>query len=182
MKILVTYASRHGSTQGIAERVGGALEKRGLEVAVLPVAEAGDPVGYDAFVIGSAAYAFHWMKEATSYVRRHRSFLAEKPVWLFSSGPLGTDAVDAKGRDQRVASAPKEFAEFAGEIHPRDERVFFGAWDPEAKPIGMMEKLMHMMPAAADALPAGDFRDWDDIDAWADGIATELTRSGHLVA
>jgi menaquinone-dependent protoporphyrinogen oxidase len=182
MKILVTYASRHGSTGGIAERIGEALEKRGFEVTVTPVREAGDVAGFDAFVIGSAAYAFHWMHEATEFVRRHRSYLAERPVWLFSSGPLGEGDVDAKGKDKRVESEPKEFADFADEIRPRDERVFFGAWDPEAKPIGLMEKLMHMMPAAAEALPAGDFRDWAEIDAWADGIATELSRSGHLVA
>lgn len=182
MKVLVAFASRHGATRGIAERIAGTLRTAGMDADLQAAASVQDVAQYDAFVIGSAAYTFHWLKEAADLVRRHRSELAAKPVWLFSSGPLGDDTVDAKGKDPRVESAPKEFADLAEEIHPRDLRVFFGAWDPEAKPIGLMEKLMHMMPAAAEALPAGDFRDWEEIDAWADGIATELSRSGHLVA
>jgi menaquinone-dependent protoporphyrinogen oxidase len=93
-------------------------------------------------------------------------------VWLFSSGPLGTDLVDKEGKDIFEAARPKEFDELAARITPLEEKVFFGAWDPEAPRVGMIEKLM---PAVArSALPAGDFRDWDAIDAWATGIATHL--------
>jgi menaquinone-dependent protoporphyrinogen oxidase len=35
-----------------------------------------------------------------------------------------------------------------------------------------------MMPAARDALPAGDFRDWIAIDEWARGIGAELAAAG----
>ena len=132
------------------------------------------PSGYDAFVIGSAAYMFHWLGEATAFVRRHRVILADRPVWLFSSGPVGTDLVDAKGRDVLAATEPKEFAEFQDVVHPRGMRVFFGAFDPSAPPIGLAERVTRMMPAARDAMPAGDFRDWDAIEAWAASIADEL--------
>jgi len=53
--------------------------------------------------------------------------------------------------------------------------VFFGALDPGAKPVGIAERFVSLMPAARNALPKGDFRDWPAIDAWADGIATELS-------
>jgi menaquinone-dependent protoporphyrinogen oxidase len=141
-----------------------------------PVEQAGDIAPYDAFVIGSAAYAFHWLKEATGFLRRHRPLLATRPVWLFSSGPLGTETVDAEGHDVRAAAEPREFAEFRDAIHPRDQRIFFGAYDPDSKPIGLIERLTRMMPAARDALPAGDFRDWQEIEAWAGSIARELAR------
>ena len=60
-------------------------------------------------------------------------------------------------------------------IHPRDQRVFFGALDPDAPPIGLAERLARHLPAVArDAIPSGDFRDWEAIDAWADQIALEL--------
>ncbi len=75
--------------------------------------------GYDAFVVGSAVYAAHWQKEAAAFVQRNRTVLATRPVWLFSSGPLGTVATDAKGRDLTVAAEPKEIAEFEGAIGPR---------------------------------------------------------------
>jgi hypothetical protein len=56
-------------------------------------------------------------------------------------------------------------------------RVFFGAWDPKAPAIGLMERVMGAIPAARDALPSGDFRDWPAIEAWADEITAELART-----
>src|SRR5271166_6773290 len=70
------------------------------------------------------------MKPATEFVRRNRDTLTSRPVWLFSSGPLGTEAKDAQGRDVRAATEPKEIAEFRETIRPRDHRVFFGALVP----------------------------------------------------
>jgi menaquinone-dependent protoporphyrinogen oxidase len=184
-RVLVAFASRHGSTQGIAERIGRVLERHGLEVTVQPAAEVHDIGGYQAFVIGSAAYVFHWLKEASGFVRRHRSTLANQPVWLFSSGPVGSDTVDAKGNDVRTGAEPKEFAEFREAIHPRDEHIFWGAYDPDAEPIGLVEKLGKMLTpkAARGAIPAGDFRDWPEIEAWSEGIARELAQpAGAAVA
>jgi menaquinone-dependent protoporphyrinogen oxidase len=153
------------------------LERSGLAVTLRPADEAGALDGYDAFVIGSAAYNTHWLKEATHFVERNRTLLASRPVWLFSSGPVGTETVDSKGRDVMAASAPREFAEFAAAVHPRDERVFFGAYDPDAEPIGLAERFgsrFTRISVIRDALPAGDFRDWPAIEAWAGGIAREL--------
>jgi menaquinone-dependent protoporphyrinogen oxidase len=178
MNVLVTYASKHGATKGIAERIALTLKRAGLEVTLLPVEEA-DPIAeYGAVVIGSAAYMGGWMGEATAFVRRHRDVLAFRPVWLFSSGPVGTEKVDAKGRDQLDAARPREFEEFARSIQPRGEQVFFGAYDPDAGAVGaaegLMARFMRLMPAVRNVLPAGDFRDWAAIDAWAEGIAGEL--------
>lgn len=182
MRILVAYASRHGATKGIAERIADTLLRRGLDVTLRPIEAIDDIERYDVFVIGSAAYLGGWLKEAGAFVRRHRSVLAARPVWLFSSGPTGREGVDASGRDTLTASVPKEFAEFALAIQPRDERVFFGAYDPALPPSGLAEQLMsrfmRFAPAARDALPIGDFRDWPAIDAWADRIALEVTPSG----
>lgn len=175
MSILVAYATRHGATRGIAERIAERLRSDGLDAEARPAAEVRDVGGYDAFVVGAAAYMFHWLGDATTFVKRNRAVLAERPTWLFSSGPVGTDLVDAKGRDVIVESTPREFAEFRDAIHPRDEKVFFGALDPDAKPIGVAERLVALMPAAKGAMPHGDFRDWAAIDAWADAIAHELS-------
>lgn len=176
MSVLVAYASRHGATQGIAERIASRLCQDGIEAAARPAAEVRDATAYDAFVIGAAAYMFHWLGDATTFVKHNGAMLAARPVWLFSSGPIGTDTVDAKGRDVLVASEPREFATFRDLLHPRDERVFFGAYDPAAPPIGLAERLTRHLPAAAQkAMPTGDFRDWGAIDAWADGIAAQLS-------
>ncbi|WP_369045480.1 flavodoxin domain-containing protein [Sinomonas sp. P10A9] len=177
MNILVAYASKHGATAGIAERIGSTLNAAGLSATVKPVEEVDDVTPYDAVVLGSAAYMYHWMREATAFAKRHQSELAERPVWLFSSGPVGEETVDKEGRDILESSEPKEFEKFADLLHVRDGRVFFGAWDPSAPPVGLAERAMSHLPAAKGALPAGDFRDWADIEAWAQTIANELKAS-----
>lgn len=57
---------------------------------------------------------------------------------------------------------------------PRGTRVSFGAWNPDAPPIGLAERMMRRIPAAGQALPAGDFCDWPAVDAWAAEIAATL--------
>src|SRR5712691_4487962 len=122
MTILVAYASKHGSTQGIAERIAEKLRQLEKEAEARPVDTVEDPGSYEALVIGSAVYYGSWLKEATEWVRRNQAVLAQRPVWLFSSGPLGTDIKDAEQQ-------PKEMAEFRKAIATRDQRIFFGALD-----------------------------------------------------
>jgi len=181
MRILIVHASRYGSTQEIAERIAETLQQQGFEIAVKTVKEAGDPEEYDAVVVGSAAYYFRWMKKASEFVRQHRETLAQKPVWLFSSGPLGTKATDDKGRNLLTVTVPKEIAEFEEAIHPRGYRVFFGALNP--KKLGFLHRLMFNLPANRDRklFPDGDFRDWNAIDAWAAKIAEELRADNDRV-
>jgi len=174
MHVLVAYESRHGATEGIAERIAETLRAAGLEAEARPAASVKSLAGFDAFVIGSAAYMFHWEKDAAELVRRNRAVLAGKPVWLFSSGPLGTEPLDAEGVDQKVAAVPKEIAELQKAVNARDHHVFFGAYERDRKRIGLAERLVALMPAARDALPEGDFRDWPEIEAWAAEIAGAL--------
>jgi menaquinone-dependent protoporphyrinogen oxidase len=175
VKVLVAYATRHGATTAIAERIAQALNHNGVPAEAVPVVDVRDVTAYDAVVLGSATYAFHWLKDATRFARRHQEELAARPVWLFSSGPLGTDLVDDQGRDVRETSRPKEFDELTELLGVRGERVFFGAYDAEAAPIGMMERTMRHLPASKGMLPSGDFRDWKTIESWAGEIAAELS-------
>ncbi|MBB1512781.1 flavodoxin domain-containing protein [Tessaracoccus sp. MC1679] len=179
MKVLVAYATRHGSTAGIAERIAEVLTQEGLSAQAVPVESADPPENYDAVVLGGAAYMFHWLKPALQYAHRHRAALSTRSVWLFSSGPLGTEPVDAEGNDALAVARPREFDELTQSLSPRGERVFFGAFDPTHKPIGFGERVTRAMPAAQDLLPAGDFRDWDDIESWAKEIAEELRSGDH---
>ena len=176
MKVLVVYASKYGSTRGIAERIARTLNESGQQAAAVPVAAAGPLDGYDAFVIGSAAYMFSWLKEATDFVRRNSALLSTKPVWLFSSGPLGTETRDAQGRDMRESAVPKQIAELSAAIHPREQRVFFGAFDHTR--LNFQHRMIYTLPATKKLLVEGDFRDWDEIDSWAKGIASALIPEG----
>jgi menaquinone-dependent protoporphyrinogen oxidase len=172
MSVLVVYGSRYGATRGIAERIGETLRACGHEVDVREASPVLTATAYDAFVIGSAAYRGSWLEGPVDFVMRHVDVLAERPVWLFSSGPLGTETEDEKGRDVRVAATPKDVAGLAESLHAKGHRVFFGALDPDALrgPEGLMAKL----PGGRKMLPEGDFRDWDEIDGWAQEIGREL--------
>jgi menaquinone-dependent protoporphyrinogen oxidase len=172
MTVLVAYASKHGATRGIAERIADQLRAAGQAAEAGPVQEAADLAGYSAFVVGSAVYNAHWQKEAAAFVTRNRALLAGRPVWLFSSGPLGTEATDAQGRELAVVAEPKEIAGFRQAVGPRDHRVFFGALDPGK--LSFAERAIRKLPAARAMLPEGDLRNWDQIEAWASGIARVL--------
>ena len=177
MKVLVGYATRHGATAGIAERVGQTLVRHGYDTTVSAIDARTDPSPYDAFVLGSGAYMGRWLNDARRFVLEHAALLDTRPVWLFSSGPIGDAVVDKKGRDVLEASRPTDFADLRESIHPRDERVFFGAFDPDAPPIGVWERIgspFLRLPAVRDGMPRGDFRDWPAIESWAEEIAGQL--------
>lgn len=180
MNVLVAFATRHGATREIAQRIASVLEQNGLQVALRPVETVDDACveRADAFVLGAAAYTGHWLAAMTNFVRRHAGVLTNRPVYLFSSGPIGDDRYDDKGRDVVELSRPDEFDEFDESLRPRDLRVFFGVFDPARTPIGLMERigaLFLRLPAIRNAMPTGDFRDWPSIEAWAQEIATRLS-------
>jgi menaquinone-dependent protoporphyrinogen oxidase len=167
--VLVVYASHHEATHGIADRIAEVLRESGHRAIVRPASDPGGIDAYDAFVVGSAVYMFHWIKDARSFVRRHARALSQRPTWFFSSGPLGPVAAGHEADTQ-----PRELPELVAAAHPREHRVFAGAYDPASRPVGFMERLSRMMPATRDLLPAGDFREWAEIDEWAKEIAAAL--------
>ena len=176
MKVLVAYASKTGFTKGIAEFICERLRQRAIQADVQEVKAVRELGSYDAYVIGSAAYMGHWIKEAKDFVSKNRNALAGRPVWLFSSGPVGSQTTDAKGRDLLETSEPKEIEEFRGQIKPRGHQVFFGGLDGArlTGPVGFMYRLAQKSETARESMPEGDFRDWKVIGGWADSIADSL--------
>lgn len=176
MKVLVAYASKYGSTKGIAEFIGQELRLQGVQADVQEVDSVRNAADYDAFVIGSAVYMLHWMKEARQFLSKNSALLASRPVWLFSSGPVGTESRDAKGRNLLESSGPKELDELRVLVNPREHRVFFGALDGTrlTGTIGLAYRLARKSQAAREAMPEGDFRDWRKIEARAGSIAQAL--------
>ena len=167
-KVLLTYASKYGSTREIAERVGEVLCRAGLQVDVLPVKEAHDLSAYRAVILGSAIYIDKWPKEAVRFLQSHERLLAERPVWLFSSGPTGKgDPVDlVEGK-----RLPVELEGVVSRIHPRDVAVFHGNID--------LEKVNSIEKWAIKNLkkkPFGDFRDWNRTDEWAVFVAAAMQK------
>jgi menaquinone-dependent protoporphyrinogen oxidase len=167
VKVLVVYASKYGSTRGIAEFIAEKLRQQETQVEARSVDAVQNLGDYDAFVIGSAVYYGSWLKDAAEYVRQNRAVLINRPVWLFSSGPLGSDA---SANDPKLE--PKEIAEFRETIRLRDHRIFFGTFNQSK--LGFKDRMVAKMPAARALFHKGDFRNWNDIEAWASGIAQAL--------
>jgi menaquinone-dependent protoporphyrinogen oxidase len=162
MRLLVSAASRHGSTAEIAVELGKGLRGSlpGVGVDVVPLARVGSFDGYDAVVLGSAVYFGRWLEEARWQVGAHVPALRELPVWLFSSGPVGEPSVPD--------TEPADALELAAAIGAREHVVFPGALHREW--LGAREKIAVAFVHAAD----GDFRDWPAVRAWTDRIAADL--------
>jgi menaquinone-dependent protoporphyrinogen oxidase len=160
MKVLVTAASKHGATAGISEAIAETLQKHGLEVTVSPAEEVKSIEGYEAVVVGSGVYAGQWLKPAKELIEHQAAVFADLPVRLFSSGPIGDPP---KPEEDTV-----EIADIVDATQPRDHRIFAGRLIKSE--LGFAERAM----VAAVRSPEGDFRDWDEIAAWATSIAHEL--------
>lgn len=165
-RVLVAYATKYGATAGIAEKIGEVLQSAGFSVDVKQVDQAGDPAAYQAVVLGSAVYIGRWRKEAVRYLKAHEKTLAQRPVWIFNSGPLGQGNAAEQAGD---LGFPKAVRPIADRIKVRDVAVFFGAVDLQK--LNPLERWMFKNVKS----PIGDFRDWDAIAAWAAGIAAALT-------
>jgi menaquinone-dependent protoporphyrinogen oxidase len=157
MRVLVTYASKHGSTRGIAEAIGERLRERGLDAEVRPVHEVDGLERYDAVVLGSAVYLGAWMKEALAFLDRNDEALRRIPVWLFSSGPTADDPMDL--------AVSEKLRLRLDALGARDHHLFRGALDRQD--LGLLERTA----VKAAKQPLGDFRDWADVEQWADAIA-----------
>jgi menaquinone-dependent protoporphyrinogen oxidase len=163
--VLVTAASMQGATAEIAAAIGKTLADHGLAATVIPPGEVSDIDGYDAVILGSAVYAGHWLDAATDFASRCRTGLAARPVWLFSSGPVGERTgklAKAMGKD------PLELPAILATTGARDHQVFAGKIDRNS-----LSPVQRTVVLAFPGL-AGDFRDWNKVRHWADGIAQQL--------
>jgi menaquinone-dependent protoporphyrinogen oxidase len=166
-RILVAFASKHNSTAEIAGYIGQVLrESLNFEVHVRSIDAVISIASYDAVILGSAVYAGKWQTSAEDFVLTHREDLAKRPVWLFSSGPLG------KGNPKTLTNGweiPDTLESAVIYIAPRDVAVFSGKLDPED--LGFVERFITKVVKS----PSGDFRDWSMIRNWAKHIAETLT-------
>jgi menaquinone-dependent protoporphyrinogen oxidase len=159
-KMLVGYSTKRGATAEIAEAIGATLRARGFDVDVRDVRATVDVRAYDAVIVGSAIYMGRWLRPAVRFLHRNRRDLRLRPVWLFQDGPLGDDR---KNVEQPLPSAVSALARKIGAF---GVVTFGGRLASDAK--GFVAKRMAKRYA-------GDFRDFDVIEAWASHIGRQLT-------
>jgi menaquinone-dependent protoporphyrinogen oxidase len=157
-KTLIAYASKHGSTQEVAEQVAETLRGGGLDADVRPAASVDDLAAYDAVVIGGALYMGRWHRDARRLLDRVSHELRDRPVFVFGMGPMDLEEKSVEGARKQVDRAlakvpdvqPVSVAIFGGVVHPGELHFPFN----------------HMHET--------DARDPEAIRAWADDIAAVL--------
>jgi len=169
MKVLVAVASRHAATAEIAERIGAELRESlveidpSVQVDVRGIGTIADLDEYDAVLVGSAIYVGRWLKSARHFIAAHAGTLRRRPVWLFSSGPVGEPLAPQL--------EPPELTALTLACGAREHRLFAGRLRRADLQVG--ERLAVRAVHAEE----GDYRDWDDITGWARQVADELVSS-----
>lgn len=172
MIVLIAFATCHGSTQGVAERIGRRIQASGINAEVHPVSEVTDPGRYDAVILGSAIHNMKWLPEASRFAQRNAALLKKRPTWLFSVSSIGDQESFISPRVARVLRAMKkespEITALGSAIEPREHRNFAGAiartdWSAAGS------AFLRIMGGRY-----GDHRNWTAIDDWAASIATDL--------
>ena len=154
-RVLVAYATKHGSTAQIADTIGVALRRAGHDVDVQPVRAVGTVAPYRAVVVGSAIYDGRWRDDAEEFLDRMGPELRSRDVWLFDSGPLGAYGL-------REVESPRSIRRAADRVGARGHATFGGRLAEDAE--GFMEPWM----------PKGDWRDFQEIDRWATAVAAAI--------
>ncbi len=161
-KILVTYASRAGSTAGVAEAIGTTLAESGVQVEVLPMQDVTDLTPYRAVVAGSAIQAAQWLPEAMQFMRTHQAALAQKPFAAFLVC-MTLAMPKAEQYHQFVADFMKPVRAL---VKPVSEGLFAGALDIGKIP-SFRDRLKFRLSVVLGVWKAGDHRDWAAIRVWA---------------
>lgn len=167
-KVLVTYASKYGSTQEVADAVAGSLREQGLVVDLQPAGKVRSLDGYKAVVLGAALYYGLWHKDAVNFLVRNEAALARCPVAVFALGPNSTDEIEGQGCRMQL---DKELAKFPW-LRPVATELFGGRYPARLR---FPDSMVAALPASPmHGKPPSDVRDWTAIRAWAGNLAATL--------
>ena len=171
-KVLVAYASTHGSTQEVAESVAKTLREYGLLVDLELARSVRTLAGYQAVVLGAPIYMFHLHKDAFRFLSRHNKALTGGiPIAIFAGGPFASGD-DEASQDEKVwqevhKQLDQELAKFPW-LRPVSIEIVGGKHTP-----ANLSFPWNLIPALKQ-MPASDLRDWVEIRAWAESLAVQF--------
>jgi menaquinone-dependent protoporphyrinogen oxidase len=168
-KILVTYATRTGSTVGVADAIGKTLSENGLQVAVLPMHDVNDLAPYAAVVAGSAIQNRQWLLEAVQFIRTNRAALSQKPFAVF----LVCMTLAMKNAPQYRSFVSDFLQPVRLLVKPVSEGLFAGVLDISKVP-SAGDRFKFRLSVLFGAWSEGDHRDWDAIREWAGSLSPLL--------
>ena len=170
-RILVTYASRAGSTRGVAEAIGKTLAECGEPVDVLRMQDVKDLAPYRAVVAGSAIQGRQWLPEAMQFMQTHRVMLIQKPFAAF----LVCMTLAMPNADKYRAHVAGFLQPVRALVKPVSEGIFAGTLDIGKIP-SFSDRLKFRLSVLFGVWAEGDHRDLNAIRAWAESIHPLLLR------
>ncbi len=170
-KVLVTYASRFGSTEGVAKSIGKTLSENGMMVDVLPMREVNNLSTYQAVVAGSAINSGAWLPEAMQFMQAHRSELAQKPFAAF----LVCMTLTMKNGEQYRSHVSSWLNPVRALVRPVSEGLFAGGLDIHKIP-SFSDRLKFRLSVLFGVWKEGDHRNWNAIRQWAMELNPLLTK------
>ena len=158
-KVLVTYASKAGSTMEVAQSIAKDLTDRGFAVDIRPVKQVAGVDGYSAVVHGSAIRMGNVLPEVVKFVETNAAALKKIPTAYFALYLMnqGEDEANRKARGAYLDALRKL-------VSPSHEALFTGVGDMSK--VSFIEGLIGKMVKS----PEGDFRDWKAISTWSQAI------------
>ena len=162
--ILVTFATRRGTTRDVAQAVADTLREAGLEVELKPAREVKDLDAYRGIVIGAPLQMYRWHKDALSLLQKHEQTLIRRPVAVFAVGPV---TPEEKEWEEARGQLAKELARFPRFL-PFETRVFGGKFDPNDL------KFPWTLLPGMKKWPASDVRDPEAVRSWAGQVAARF--------
>ena len=157
-RILVTYASRAGSTAGVAEAIGKSLVEGGAQVEVLPMKNVTDLTPYRAVVAGSAIRGQQWLPEAMQFMHDHQTELSHKPFASF----MVCITLSMANAGQYLEGLKGWMSPVRDLVRPVSEGYFAGALDFSRLPFSFNVLAMRFVVLIG-VWKQGDHRDWNAI-------------------
>jgi len=162
--VLVTYATRYGSTEEVALAVAQTLRESGIAIETQPVRSLQALERYSAIVLGVPLYMGRFHKDARRFLSAQRNVLTKMPVALFVLGPIQTDEKDFAGARTQLNKESAKYPWFS----PVSQQMFGGKFDP------LKLDFPYSLIPPIRKLPAGDARDWTAIRAWANDLVSVI--------
>jgi menaquinone-dependent protoporphyrinogen oxidase len=162
--ILVAYASKCGSTAGVAEAIGKTLQQQGASVDVRLAKNVTDVSPYQAVIVGSAIRMGGWLGDAKKLVQTHQQALKGIPTAYFSV--CMTLEKDTPENRQKALAYMEPIREL---VEPTSVAAFAGAMVYDK--LSFIDRLIITRMIKT---PEGDFRNWDAIQTWTEEFQTVM--------
>ena len=167
--VLITYATRYGSTKEVAEKIAQIFINNGFNVDTLPCKKVETIEKYQFIVIGTPYYIGNMLKDAKNFLLKNQDILSRKPIAFFALGPIGNTEKELNDTQNQLDKDLKQFSWFK----PFSTVMFGGKYNPEK--LHFLDKFLTLPPASPlHNLAANDARNWEDIKDWAEKLTATL--------